>query len=455
VPLAARGAAGEPPAMRQRARIAPLTLDDGRIGTITVIDDVTERVAGEHELRRQIAAHHAARLDAEAAARAKDDFLAMLGHELRNPLAPILTALQLLKLRGIDAVERERAVIERQVKQLVILVDDLLDISRILRGTLEIRTEPVQVADFVAEAIEMSSPLLEQRRHELRVDVPRSGLLVSGDAHRLAQALSNLLTNSAKFTPPGGEISVSVEAAGDDVVVHVRDSGVGMDAELLSKAFEPFVQEQQGVERAQGGLGLGLAIVRNLVDLHGGSVSASSAGHEQGCEFTIRLPRLTAGLRAASSGDAAAAVSGAPRVLVVDDNHDAAELLAEMLSEVGYVVKFAFDGPSALRIAEGFAPDIAVLDIGLPVMDGYELAGRFQQHPRLARTRLVALTGYGQAQDRARAAEAGFGAHLVKPVDLEDMRRVLERLHPPPVGRAERRPAGDFTGARGREPLGQ
>ena len=443
--IRARGAAADWPTMRQSARIAPLVSEDGSVGTITVIDDVTERVAAEQELRRQIAAQESARLAAERAARVKDEFLAVMGHELRNPLAPILTALQLLKLRGVDAVERERAIIERQVHRLVTLVNDLLDVSRIFRGRLELRREPVQLADVVADAVEMASPLLEQHRHELRVDVPRSGLLVDGDAHRLAQAVTNLLTNAAKYTQPGGRIDVIGRAEKDELVLQVRDTGIGMDADMLSRAFEPFFQESQGGDRPQGGLGLGLTIVRSLVALHGGSVTVESAGPSKGSEFAVRLPRLTAAEHLPAAGVRAARTDRESRVLVVDDNRDAADLLAEMLSEVGYVAKFALDGPSALRIADEFEPDIAVLDIGLPVMDGYELASRFTSHPRLARTRLVALTGYGQAQDRERAAAAGFHAHLLKPVDLEQLHGVLQGLREEPLDPAAERPPGDLT----------
>jgi len=406
----------------------PLRNAHGEVdGVLVIASDVTDQVVA----RREISGLREA---AEAANRAKDEFLAMLGHELRNPLAPILTALQLLKLRGVDAAERERGIIERQVKHLVSLVDDLLDVSRITRGKIELRRAPIELADVVARAIEMSSPLLEQQRHDLRVDVPRTGLTVDVDASRMAQVIANLLTNAAKYTEPGGTISVTGRSEGDEVVLTVRDTGIGIDAEMLPRIFDLFAQERQTLERSQGGLGLGLAIVRSLVAMHGGSVMATSEGKGQGAEFTIRLGRTAAGVTASrpEAGEPArpAPVPSRSRVLIVDDNQDGALLLADMLSAFGYVTRVVHDGPSALREAEAFAPHIAVLDIGLPVMDGYELASRFKEHPILTRTRLVAVTGYGQEQDQRLSARAGFLAHLVKPVDMDQLRGVLQAINP-------------------------
>jgi PAS domain S-box-containing protein len=414
--------------MPQRARIAPLMDEGGVIGTLTIIEDVSDRLVSESELRKQIAAQQAARLAAEEAVRVKDDFLAMLGHELRNPLAPILTALQLLKLRGVHAVERERAIIERQVKHLVNLVNDLLDVSRITRGKLELRKQPIEIATIVAAGLEMATPLLEQRSHRITLTVPASGLVVDGDAERLTQVVANLLTNAATYTEPGGTIEVCGEADEGDVVLRVRDSGIGMDAEMLSRIFDPFVQERQSLARSRGGLGLGLAIVRSVLALHGGSISATSAGRDQGSIFTIRLPRMCAARLPDRPIPSSRPVSDAWRVLVVDDNADAAVLLADMLTTVGYTAQFALDGPSALRAAAEFDPDITLLDIGLPGMDGYEVAGHFAGDPRLSRTRLVAVTGYGQERDRQRARAAGFVAHLVKPVELNELRAVLQDI---------------------------
>ncbi|MGE0450273.1 MAG: ATP-binding protein [Vicinamibacterales bacterium] len=406
---------------------APLREDDRIHGIIVVATDVTEQAVARRELS-------GLREAAEAANRAKDEFLAMLGHELRNPLAPIMTALQLLKLRGVEAAERERAIIERQVRHLVTLVDDLLDVSRITRGKLEIKRTFVELADVVAKAIEMASPLLEQQRHDLRVDVPRRGLGLIGDGNRLAQVVGNLLNNAAKYTEPGGVVHVSAGLEDGWVVLHVRDEGVGIAPEMLPRVFDLFVQEGQTLARSRGGLGLGLTIARSLVAMHGGLVTAESAGHGRGSTFSIRLPhvQMSASLPAAEvrTPPAGAGAGIQRRVLVVDDNVDAAELLGEILVSFGYAVHTVHDGPSALAAADAFRPDVALLDIGLPVMDGYELAHRLTRHPGMEGVRLVAVTGYGQRQDRERSAEAGFHAHLVKPLDANQLHDTLAQLAP-------------------------
>ncbi len=396
------------------------TYDEGRAVSFDGITvDVTELVALREE--------------AEAASRAKDEFLAMLGHELRNPLAPIVTALQLLKLRGIDQVERERALIERQVQHLVSLVDDLLDVSRITRGGIDLRRAPIELADVVARAVEIASPLIEQQRHHLDVNVPH-GLVVNGDLGRLAQVVANLLTNAAKYTEAGGRIHVSADVQPHEIALRVRDSGTGIDADMLPHVFNLFVQERQSIARSRGGLGLGLAIVRSLVDLHGGRVSAHSAGRGAGSEFVVRLPRLQQdGSRRHADDGATAAVAAPPvggRVLVVDDNRDAAALLGELVQAFGYAVRVVHDAPSALEEAARFAPQVALVDIGLPVMDGYELAERFATDAALQRTALVAVTGYGQQHDRERTARAGFRVHLVKPVDGAELQQTLANLLP-------------------------
>ncbi len=422
-----RDRTGQPQLMYFDVVFTPLRNARGEVvGALSVGSDVTDQVIARREVNDL-------REAAESANRAKDEFLAMLGHELRNPLAPILTALQLLKLRGIEAGERERAIIERQVKHLVSLVDDLLDVSRITRGKIELRHEPIEAAEFVARAIEMASPLLEQQRHDLTVEVPRTGLMVDGDVDRLAQVVANLLTNAAKYTEPGGVVSVRGFVEGGDVVVTVKDSGIGIETDMLPRVFELFVQQRQTLERSRGGLGLGLAIVRSLVGLHGGTVSATSGGAGAGSEFTIRLPHAAArrpspALAIDDAGQRARAGQDGTRVLIVDDNIDGATLLAETLSAFGYHARAVHDGPTALALADDFGPDVALLDIGLPVMDGFELARQFAARPRLRRTRLVALTGYGQEQDRAESAHAGFAAHLVKPVDALHLRQVIESV---------------------------
>jgi signal transduction histidine kinase len=390
--------------------------------------DAAGQVTGIAGIGHDVTALAVARRDAEAASRAKDEFLAMLGHELRNPLAPIMTALELMRRRPEQPAARERAVIERQVQHLVGLVDDLLDVSRITRGKVELRAEPVAIAEVVARAIEVVSPLLEQRRHALTVDVP-DGLAVHGDPTRLAQVVSNLLTNAAKYTPNGGQITIGAAREGDQVTIRVGDNGVGIEPTMLRRVFEPFAQERQSIDRAQGGLGLGLAIVDNLVKLHGGTVSARSDGRGLGSEFTVSLPLLArAGIATRVGRKRHLTQPGEARVLIIDDNVDAAQLLADLLSACGYRTLAVHDGPSALQAVERFGPLIAVVDLGLPVMDGFELARHLLAPADGAAPKLIALTGYGQAQDRVRTSEAGFSAHLVKPVDIDQLRTVIEQL---------------------------
>jgi PAS domain S-box-containing protein len=405
-------------------------------GTNTDVENERRTTEANAELRaRERSAREEAELlreAAETANRAKDEFLAMLGHELRNPLSPILTALQLMKLRGSDASERERTVIERQVKHLTRLVDDLLDVSRIARGKVELKEELVELAEVVAKAVEMTSPLLEERTHTLDLDVPRSGLPLRGDATRLSQVVSNLLTNAAKYTHAGGHITVRAAEDQGQVVLRVRDTGIGIAPDVLPHVFDLFVQGRQALDRSAGGLGLGLTIVRNLVEHHGGTVSAYSQGRGAGSEFVVRLPKAT-GVAAAGDGHVAdaeagttvARAAGGPRVLLVDDNVDAAEMLAAALSAKGYQTRVAHDGPAALVVAETFRPEIGFLDLGLPVMDGYELAMRLRDIPDLGAIRLIAVTGYGQASDRRKTRQAGFHRHLVKPVDLGLVDKVL------------------------------
>jgi signal transduction histidine kinase/DNA-binding response OmpR family regulator len=397
--------------------------EDGRISGIAVVCfEVTELAK--------------ARRTAEAANRAKDEFLAMLGHELRNPLAPILTALQLMTLRGLAGGERERHIIERQVRHVVGLVDDLLDVSRITRGKVELHREYASLADVLAKAIEMTSPAIEERRHVLQVDVPRD-LGTAGDPARLAQIFGNLLTNAAKYTEPGGTIQVSAAREGADVVVCVSDTGRGISSDMLPYIFDLFVQERQESHRAMGGLGLGLAIVRNLVEAHGGSVVAASPGTGAGATFTVRLPAASPAQPEApvAAGVVSAAPHGGCRVLVVDDNQQGAELLADSLRALGYAVDVAFDGPAALVKAATFPPDVALLDLGLPVMDGFELAERLRIDCGLDRLPLIAITGYAQAPDRQRTASSGFHGHLAKPVDVHDVDEMIRSIVATQTGR--------------------
>jgi CheY-like chemotaxis protein/anti-sigma regulatory factor (Ser/Thr protein kinase) len=339
-----------------------------------------------------------------------------------------------MRLRGGGALERERAVIERQVSHLMRLVDDVLDVSRAVRGELRLERAPVEVAGVIADAIEVAGPLVEERRHKLSVSVPRTGLLLVADAERIAQVVTNLLTNAAKYTPSGGHITVVARADGGHVVLEVSDDGAGIAPELLPVVFDAFTQGRQGLDRKQGGLGLGLAIARQLIVAHGGTIEAQSAGPGRGTTMVVRLPRANASVPvdAESSHDVAAPESrGARRrVLVVDDNPDAAELMYDALSEVGHDVRTAADAPSALQNVQTFAPDIAFLDIGLPVMDGYELARQLRRIPALKATPLVAVTGYAQEDDRQRAFASGFTEHLAKPLTPDRVLGCIERLCP-------------------------
>jgi signal transduction histidine kinase len=399
---------------------APIFRDDGTVelAVASVVDVTAEKLA---------------RAAADEAGRAKDDFVAMIGHELRNPLTPIVTALELMRLRGGSVFERERAVIQRQTQHLVRLVDDLLDVSRAARGNLKLERAPIELATALADAIEVASPLFEERDQRLEISVPATGLVVEADRERLAQVVTNLLTNAAKYTPVGGHITVSARAQGDHATFEVADDGAGISPELLSRVFDPFTQERQGLDRKQGGLGLGLAIARQLIVSHEGTIEARSDGPGRGTTIVVKLP-LARGLSApeASSRPVPAAAPDrlARRVLIVDDNPDAVNLLADALVEAGHDVRTAADGPSALEIVTTFVPDIALLDIGLPVMDGYELAGQLKRSPSLARTTLVAFTGYAGDGDRARALASGFSEHFAKPLPIARLLGFIDSLRP-------------------------
>jgi PAS domain S-box-containing protein len=380
------------------------------VGFSKVTRDLTDRKRAEEE--------RAARLAAEQANRAKDEFLAMLGHELRNPLAPIVTALELLKLRS-EGASKEHQVIERQVGHMMRLVDDLLDISRITRGKIELKKKRLDLRDVAAKALEMAAPLLEQRRHHIVVEQSPVPVPVHGDENRLTQVVTNLLTNAARYTPPGGNIRIDVRAEMQSAVVDVKDDGQGIDPQLLPRIFDLFVQGNQTMERAAGGLGLGLTLVKSLVHQHGGHVFAKSQGRGHGSTFSVVLPLEGAGRRPhVTQNNPSLARSERPmRVLVVDDNEDARTLLCEILKTVGHEVKTAGDAFGALSVLGDFDPEVAILDLGLPVIDGFELAQRIRERLGAATPRLIALSGYGQANDRERSEKAGFDVHLVKPVD--------------------------------------
>ncbi len=364
----------------------------------------------------------------EEANRAKDEFMAMLGHELRNPLSPMLTSLELMRLRAPDVLERERGILERQVQHLARLVDDLLDVSRIARGMVELNREVVELSSVVATAVEQVSPMLEERGHYLRLLVHRTGLRVAADPGRLAQVFFNLLHNAAKYTDPSGHLTIFARREESEVALSVSDDGRGIAPDLQARVFETFFQARQERDRAKGGLGLGLALVKSLTELHGGRVEVESPGVGRGSTFTVRLPlaiEVTSPEEVHVQGDQV--VRPVPdrglRILVVDDNVDAAESIAEVLELLGNKVRVAHDGIEALRLARESVPDLALLDIGLPVIDGYELAQRLRfEHPSV---RLVAVSGYGQEADRAAAIEAGFSRHLVKPVTIQEIESVV------------------------------
>ena len=369
--------------------------------------------------------------------RRKDEFLATLAHELRNPLAPIRNSLAVLKMA--EPLQGMRDVMERQVQHLIRLVDDLLDVSRITRGTLHLRRERIELATVVRHAVETCRPLADALGHAITVDLPGEPIWLNADPVRLAQVFNNLLNNACKYTGPGGAVSLSAAREDDEVVVRVRDSGIGIPTERLAGIFEMFSQVDRSLERTQGGLGIGLSLVRRLVDLHGGTVVAHSEGPGRGSEFVVRIPAIKAipevgGEVRAFPKAVPAAVAASRRVLVVDDNTDSADSLALLLRVSGSVARTAKDGVEALEAAREFQPDVVFLDIGMPRLSGYDTARRIREQPWGRGMVLVALTGWGQEEDRRRSKEAGFDAHLVKPIEPGAMERLLAALPRPPGG---------------------
>jgi signal transduction histidine kinase/ActR/RegA family two-component response regulator len=401
--------------------------------------EVDERRKAEEALQRMNAEleSQVARRTAELteANRRKDEFLAMLSHELRNPLAPIRNAVEILA--AVDLAEPQarwaREVIARQVQHVTRLVDDLLDVSRIMGGKVQLRREATTLQDAVARAVEATAPLAGARGHAMSVALPPEPVRLEADPTRLAQVFANLLTNAAKYTDPGGQVWLTGRVEGGEAVVRVRDTGVGIAADLLPHVFEPFTQGEHSLARSEGGLGVGLTLVKRLVELHGGTVEAHSEGPGKGSEFTVRLPLPDGRERGGAAAPPAAEAAGpARRVLVVDDNRDAADSLALLLQAMGHEVATAYDGAEALAQSGRLRPDAVLLDLGLPEMDGYEVARRLRREPGLRGVLLVALTGYGHEEDRRRTLESGFDAHLVKPADLGVLRDLLAR----PVDRA-------------------
>jgi len=366
--------------------------------------------------------------DLAAADRRKDEFLAVLGHELRNPLAPLQNALELLALGGSDAsiLVRTRALMERQLHHLVRLVDDLLDVARIRSGKIVLELEPVQLASMIASAVELARPHIDSRRHQLDVYLPEEPVWIHADRTRLPQLLANLLNNAAKYSSDGGHITIRAGSVAGLAEVRVRDTGIGMTPEALANVFELFAQAAGPEHAVQGGLGVGLSLARSIAELHGGSLRASSDGPGRGSEFLLRLPVTEPPAVTRDAREDAARRSGGRRILVVDDNVDAADSLGIMLSYSGHEVRVAYSGRDALGVAEEFAPEAIILDLGMPGMDGYAVARAVRADARLHTTRLIALSGYGQHEDRRRTAEAGFDEHLVKPVVFETLSAALD-----------------------------
>lgn len=393
--------------------ISPLRNAEGRImGASKVARDVTEQKRLEAELRRYAS-------DLAEQHRQKDEFLAMLAHELRNPLAPMRTALEILRLRAEDPtlVHRVRETLDRQVRNLTRLVDDLLNVSRLTQGKMQLRLERVDLARLIRFNCQTYETQAEATGLALVCEAPETPLWVTGDSTRLDQILDNLLENAIKFTEPGGRITVTVGLEGEMAWVSVRDTGVGIEAEMLPLLFGTFAQAQQTLARSRGGLGLGLSIARGLAELHGGSIEARSEGPNRGAEFILRLPAQVEPPALTERPTTVRPAAPAQRILIVEDNKDTADSLADLLEIFGYEVKVAYNGKEGVEAAHLFRPEIVLCDIGLPGLDGYEVARQLRSEADTATVRLIAITGYGGESDREKAQEAGFDRHLVKPVD--------------------------------------
>jgi two-component system, sensor histidine kinase len=416
-----------------------------QLGNVTVVErptrvatlvSVVRTALRSRQRQYQIREHLRERANAEVALRdadrRKNEFLAILAHELRNPLAPIRNSLHILRLSLPDdpAVTRIGEMLERQVKHIVRLVDDLLEMSRITRGKIELRRERVELAAVVRSAVETSQPLIDAAHHRLAISIPAQPLTVDGDPVRLAQVVANLLNNAAKYTEPGGQIWLTVRGEGTEAVVSVRDSGTGIAAENLREVFELFTQIDGPQMRTQGGLGIGLSLVKSLVEMHGGTVSVRSEGLGKGSEFLVRLPLAVEPARSRVEAAPAKSAPGAPahRVLVVDDNRDAAESLRMVLELLGVDVRVAFSGQDALKLLDSYRPTVVLLDIGMPEMDGHEVAREIRRRPEFRDATLIAITGWGQEEDHRRSHAAGFDYHLTKPADPNTLRTLLVSL---------------------------
>jgi PAS domain S-box-containing protein len=415
--------------------VSAFRVGDQRLFT-GIVRDITDRKRLEHELRRRVD-------ELAEADRRKDEFLAMLAHELRNPLAAINSAVQLTSLTGVrDQIEWCMDVINRQIKQLARLIDDLLDVSRITRGKIQLRTERIDVRAVLRSAVEAARALIEARRHDLVVIIEPGALMVEGDPLRLEQVVTNLLTNAAKYTDSGGRIDLSAGREGAEVVIRVRDTGIGISPEQISEMFELFAQGDRSLARSEGGLGIGLTLARSLAEMHGGSLTAKSEGRGKGSEFVVRLPTAPP---AGGHAEARPAVGTAPRrtsrVLVIDDNVDMARGLAKLLKLLGHDVRVAHDGPSGLDAARDQRPEVILLDIGLPGMDGYHVAERLRREEFGKGVLLIAVTGYGQDEDRQRARAVGFDRYVTKPVDYPTLLALVSDSGGRPLNQTVPRPS--------------
>ncbi|MGH8168679.1 MAG: ATP-binding protein, partial [Woeseiaceae bacterium] len=402
--------------------VSPIRNPQGRIiGASKIARDIRERKKLEKAL-----------VDAD---RRKDEFLAMLSHELRNPLATIRNSVQLLRLDpGRAMQEKVLAPLERQVGTLARLVDDLMDVSRVTMGRVRLQRSDVPVNRILRDAASTMRREMIDRGHAFTVSKADPDLVVNVDVMRLEQVVTNLLTNASKYTPEGGRIELAAERDGDDAVIRVRDSGIGIQPEVLPEVFDLFAQGATTLDRSKGGLGIGLALVKYLVEMHDGSVTAASDGPGAGSEFVVRLPAVVStpspAMKERPPVASKAAPSGSLRILVVDDNQDSADLQATLLQHIGHEVRTAYEGSDALKAAAEFQPDVILLDIGLPQMDGYEVAYRIRQEPTLAGVVMIAMTGYGQSEDMQRTKAAGFDHHMLKPAEFAELQRLLAQLSP-------------------------
>lgn len=399
------------------------------LGAVNVLVDITDRKQSELALQSVKDELAASVGELQESARLKDEFLATLAHELRNPLAPLRNSLHILRLSGelTPAGERIHEMMERQVNHLVRLVDDLMEVSRISRGRIELRKDRIALAAIVRHAVETSRPLIDAAGHQLAISLPTEVVMIDGDEVRLAQVLSNLLNNAARYTEPGGQIWLNARQAGSHVMISVRDTGKGISASVLPRIFDMFMQVDPAWSQSQG-LGIGLTLVKRLTEMHGGRVEAKSAGPGHGSEFLVHLPLaevLSAQTLFPGSADAAPSPLDRRRILVVDDNRDAADSLAMLLRCLGADVSIAYSGAASLEMLETLRPTIILLDLGMPELDGYDVARQIRQHPVHTKVRLIALTGRDQEADRRRTLEAGFDNHLVKPVDPEALETLL------------------------------